>query len=163
PNVPTFAYDPSKAKALLAQGGWTPGADGTLEKDGQPVHLTLLTNSGNSDRESLLTIVQDQWGKIGVRAEPQLLEFAAFNDKFQRAHDFDAVITSLTQTIDPDQSVFWSSRAYPNGGNFVHYSNASVDALLEQARAAPDCDQTARKALYDQFQAIIADEQPFTF
>ena len=36
PNVPKFAYDPAKAKALLAEAGWQPNAEGILSKDGRP-------------------------------------------------------------------------------------------------------------------------------
>jgi peptide/nickel transport system substrate-binding protein len=162
-NVPSFGYDPDKARALLAEAGWTPGTDGMLKKDGQPLRFTLLTNAGNTDRLALLTIAQDQWAKLGVRADTQSLEFAAFNDKFQRAHDFDAVVTSLTQTIDPDQSTYWAASSFPGGANYVHYANRAVESLLEQARTVGGCDQAARKALYDQIQTLIAEDQPFTF
>ena len=45
----------------------------------------------------------------------------------------------------------------------MHYANPAVDQLLAQARTAPGCDTAARKAVYDQFQQIIAEDQPFTF
>ena len=66
-------------------------------------------------------------------------------------------------TIDPDQTSYWSSRSIASGTNFVHYNNPQVDQLLDQARTAPGCDPKARKVFYDQFQQILADDQPFTF
>ena len=33
PNIEPFAYDPEKARQLLAEAGWKPGKDGILEKD----------------------------------------------------------------------------------------------------------------------------------
>ena len=35
PNVKDLDYNPEKAKALLAEAGWTPGNDGLLKKEGQ--------------------------------------------------------------------------------------------------------------------------------
>ena len=34
PNVPTYRYDPAKARLLLADAGWKPGADGILTETG---------------------------------------------------------------------------------------------------------------------------------
>ena len=38
-----------------------------------------------------------------------------------------------------------------------------MDRLLDQARTVVGCDTTARKQLYDRFQQLIAEDQPFTF
>ena len=35
PSVKPYAYDPTRAKALLAEAGWKPGPDGVLVKDGK--------------------------------------------------------------------------------------------------------------------------------
>jgi peptide/nickel transport system substrate-binding protein len=39
----TYGYDPEKAKALFAEAGWKPGPDGVLQKDGQPLKVTIDT------------------------------------------------------------------------------------------------------------------------
>src|SRR5262249_17393361 len=51
PDVPEIPYDPQKAKALLAEAGWTAGSDGLLRKEGTPFSFTLMTNQGNKLRE----------------------------------------------------------------------------------------------------------------
>jgi peptide/nickel transport system substrate-binding protein len=89
-SLPTYAYNPDMARMLLAQASWTPGPDGVLQKDGTPFRFTIITDAGTKARESLLTIAQDQWSKIGVQAQPMLIQFAAFTDKFQNTHNFDA-------------------------------------------------------------------------
>jgi peptide/nickel transport system substrate-binding protein len=162
-NVPAFAYNPSMARQLLADAGWTPGPDGVLQKDGTPFRFAIITDAGTKVRASLLTIAQDQWSKIGIQAQPMLVEFAAFSDKFQKSHDFDAAAWGTNVPIDPDQSSTWSSKAFGSGENYVHYANPQVDTALEQARSAPGCSQAARKAFYDQFQALVAEDQPYTF
>jgi ABC-type transport system substrate-binding protein len=54
--------------------------------------------------------------------------------------------------------VFHSS-SYPGGSNYFGYSNAKVDELLAKGRVTVDRD--ARKPLYQEAQAIIAEEVPY--
>ncbi len=163
PSVPTYAYDPAKARALFTEAGWSPGSDGVLQKGGTPFRFTLITDAGTKARESLLTIVQDQWARVGVQAQPQLVQFAAFTDKFQKTHDFDAAAWGTNVAIDPDQTSTWASSQFPGGENYVHYASPEVDTLLDQARTLPGCDQSARKAIYARIQQQIAEDQPYTF
>jgi peptide/nickel transport system substrate-binding protein len=164
-NVPTFEYDPGAARNLLAQAGWQMGASGLLEKDGRAFSFTLTCNNANPQRLSVVTIAQDSWRKVGIQALPEILDGAAVRAKYQQTRDFDAVIEGgpLGLTNDPDQTVLWSTAGISAGTNFTHYTNARVDQLLEQARAAPGCGEADRKPFYDQFQQVIADDQPFTF
>ena len=39
-----LVFDQDKAKALFAEAGWTPGADGILEKDGKKLDLTVYVS-----------------------------------------------------------------------------------------------------------------------
>jgi peptide/nickel transport system substrate-binding protein len=163
-NVPKFPYDVDAATGLLNQAGWTPGPDGIRQKDGTRLAFTLATNSSNKERAAIATIAQDAWRKVGVDAQTQLLETNAFLAKYQQTRDFDAIVAGgAGLTIDPDQTSFWSSKSIAPGTNFVHYTNPTVDQLLDQARTVPGCNPTARKVYYEQIQQILADEQPFTF
>ncbi|HLQ04949.1 MAG TPA: ABC transporter substrate-binding protein, partial [Verrucomicrobiae bacterium] len=159
-SVPKYPYDPDRAKALLADAGWTPGPDGIARRSGVPLRFALVTNSGNKAREGVLTVAQDQWRRIGVDAQPQLLQLNAVNDKLQKTHDFDAVLGQFVPGVDPDQSAVWSSKEYPSGLNYSHYADPAVDALLAQARTQGGCGQAARKALYDRLQVTLLDAQP---
>jgi len=158
--VPKYPYDPDKAKALFADAGWTPGTDGILRKGGVPLRFAFVTNSGNKAREAVLTVAQDQWRRIGVDVQPQLLQLGAVNDKLQKSHDFDAVLAQIVPSVDPDQTAVWSSKEYPGGLNYGHYADPAVDSLLTQARTLAGCDQAARKSLYDRLQATLMDAQP---
>jgi peptide/nickel transport system substrate-binding protein len=164
-NVPTFTHDPDAARSLLSQAGWQLGASGLLEKDGKPLSFTLTCNNANPQRLSVVTIAQDSWRKLGVQAVPEILDGAGVRAKYQQTHDFDAVIEGgpLGLTNDPDQTVLWSSAGIPGRTNFTHYTDPRVDQLLEQARTTSGCGEADRKPFYDQFQQVIADDQPFTF
>jgi peptide/nickel transport system substrate-binding protein len=166
-SVPTFPFDIDRARTLLRDAGWTPGADGVLQKDGARFTFTLLTNTGNPQRAAIVIIAQDSWKKVGVEVQTQILETNAANAKWQTPgkREFDAVVAGggAGVTIDPDQSNLWLSTEYPNGGNFVHYANPAVDQVLQQGRMTPGCGPEARKPFYAQFQQLLADDQPFTF
>jgi len=162
-RTPKAPYDVNAAKKLLADAGWSPNAQGIVTKNGQPLRFTIITRTGAKAIESIPTIAQDMWKKIGVDVQVQLLDVNAFNDRFQRQHDFDAAVYSTVAGVDPDPSATWSSREYPNGQNYVKYANPTVDQLLDQARSTPGCDQNTRAALYAQLQQAIADDAPWTF
>jgi ABC-type transport system substrate-binding protein len=89
-----------------------------------------------------------------------LVQFAAFTEKLQKSHDFDAAVWGTNIAIDPDQTSTWASNQFPGGENYGHYANPAVDALLNQARTLPGCDQAARKAVYDKIQQQISEDQP---
>ncbi|HEX9496279.1 MAG TPA: ABC transporter substrate-binding protein [Candidatus Limnocylindria bacterium] len=161
-NVPKYGYDPERAKRLLADAGWSAGADGILRKGGLPLRFGLATNAGNKAREGVLTIAQDQWRKIGIDVQQQLLQLNAINDKLQKTRDFDAVLAQLVPGVDPDQTSFWSSKEFPAGQNYAHYSDPTVDQLLAQGRTVAGCDESARKSIYDRLQLSLAEDQPVT-
>jgi peptide/nickel transport system substrate-binding protein len=161
-NLPTYDYSPDTARRLLAEAGWTPGSDGILHKDGTQFQFTLVTDAPTPQRTSFQVIAKDQWQKVGVQAQLVQLTFVSVVNKLQ-THDFDAVVLGGSIAIDPDQTATWSSKAYPGGENYGHYSNPTVDSLLEQGRALAGCSEAARKPVYDAFQEQIAIDQPYTF
>src|SRR5262249_17797877 len=46
-SVKVYPYDPIRAKALLAEAGWKPGADGILVKDGKRLSFSLRHDQAN--------------------------------------------------------------------------------------------------------------------
>jgi peptide/nickel transport system substrate-binding protein len=161
-NVPTYDYDLDQAKQLLADAGWAPGSDGILRKDGQRFQFKLETNSGNKVREADTVIAQAQFKKLGMDVQTGILELNAFNQKVKTQHDFDAVVAQPVRSVDPDQISNWASTSYPNGQNFIGYSNPDVDQLLLQAATLPGCGQQDRQQLYSRFQEILAQDLPVT-
>jgi peptide/nickel transport system substrate-binding protein len=162
PDVPKFPYDPGKAKRLLAEAGWKPGADGTLEKGGQPFRFTVLTNAGNESRSKTAAILQQHLAAVGIRMEIRTVEWAAFINEFVDKRKFDAVILGWSITPDPDQYDIWSSKKTgPKELNFVGYANPEVDRLLEEGRRTFDIEK--RKKAYFRIQEILAEELPYVF
>ena len=158
-----WPFDPAKARTLLAGLGWkdTDG-DGVLDKDGKPFSFTILTNQGNEQRAKAATIIQSRLKDVGVKVEIRAVEWAAFIKEFVDKGRFDAVLLGWTTIPDPDAYDVWHSSQTGAGKlNFVGYKNPEVDEILDRARHS--LDPAFRKPLYDRFQEILQEDQPYLF
>jgi peptide/nickel transport system substrate-binding protein len=150
-----YGYDPEKARSLLAEAGWTPGADGILTKDGQPFSFTLLTYPEFAKDYPLA--LQDNWRKVGVDAKLQPMEFAAIFAPLYLTGKFDAFAFQMPIGTYSDPS-------YPLNGYFGSalnrnkYNNPKVDALIKEA--ADTADEGQRKALYADMIEQLAEDAP---
>jgi peptide/nickel transport system substrate-binding protein len=163
-KVPRFDYDPEKAKALLAEAGWKDrDGDGVVEDStGKRFTLTIRTNQGNDERKKIAEIVQQRLKEIGVQADIQLIEWAAFIKEFVKPRRFEVVVLGLGTGIDPDQYVVWhSSQRGPDQMNRTGYDNPEVDRLLEAGRTS--CVQSERVRYYHRIQEILAGDLPMIF
>lgn len=163
PHVKTYAYNPQKARELLAEAGWKDvKGTGVLEKDGRPFVFEIITNQGNEVRAKCAEIIQKRLAEVGITVKIRVLEWAAFVNDFINKRKFDATLLGWTIPLDPDAYDVWhSSKTAPEELNFISYKNSEVDALLEKGRST--FDQAERKKYYDRFQEILAEEQPYTF
>jgi peptide/nickel transport system substrate-binding protein len=162
-DVKTYPFDPERAKALLAEAGWTrAAADGILEKDGKPFSFTIRTNQGNAVRQQTAEIVQRRLRAVGIDAKIHVVEWAAFINTFIRKKDFEAIILGWGLGSDPDQFDIWhSGKTGPDELNHISYANPRVDELLEAGRRT--FNQERRKAIYGELQEVLAEEQPLVF
>ncbi len=163
PHVKRYPYDPEKAKRILEECGWrdTDG-DGILDKDGRRFEFTIMTNQGNLVRRKAAEIIQYRLSQIGIKVHIRIIEWASFIKEFIDKRRFDAVILGWTIGEDPDLFDVWhSSKTKPPQLNFMGYKNPEVDRLLEMGRRI--FDKRLRKEIYDKFQEILAEDQPYTF
>lgn len=162
PQVQPMPYDLTQAARLLDGDGWKLGADGIRSKGGKPLAFTILTNKGNDPREKGVLILQQQFAKLGVRAQVQVIEWSSFLSNYIDKRDFDAVLMGWQLSLDPDQySVWHSSQTGPGELNFIGFKDAETDRLLEQGRMT--FDRAKRIALYRAFHRRLAQLQPVAF
>jgi peptide/nickel transport system substrate-binding protein len=162
-NVRKYAYDPKRARELLAEAGWkdTDG-DGIIDKDGKPFVFEIMTNQGNEVRAKTAEIIQQRLAEVGIKVKIRTLEWAAFVKDFINKRRFDATVLGWTIPLDPDNYDVWhSSKTGPEELNFTSFKNSEVDDLLEKGRST--FDQKVRKRCYDRIQEILAEEQPYLF
>ncbi|WP_231689641.1 peptide-binding protein [Bacillus sp. FJAT-27245] len=162
PNMPKYDYDPEKAKKLLEEAGWKLGKDKVYEKDGKKFEFTLKTTNGYGSWTKIAEIAQQQWKEIGVKVKIEVLEWSAFYEEIGPPKwNFDAVVSGWSIGSDPDPTWFWHTSEIKAGLNWFGYSNPEVDKLLEINTSIVD--QEERKELIQKADAIVAEDQPYTF
>lgn len=163
PGLKPMPRNIAAARALLAEAGFADhDGDGLLDRNGQPLAFTILTNQGNEQRILAATVMQSQLREVGIDVRIRTVEWAAFIREFVNKGRFDAVLLGWTIPQDPDLfSVWHSSQTFEGGLNFTHYRNPEVDKLLEEAQSTPD--QKKRAELYYRIQEIFDAEQPYCF
>ncbi len=162
-SVAPVPHDPEAALRLLEELGWKKNRDGWLEKDGRIFEFNLITNSGNPQRENIMTVAQNAWKRIGVKCNTQYFEWAVFLEDFVDQGAFDAVVLGWAMSpLDPDlYQLFHSSQAGPQQLNFVGYRNAEADRLMVRIRQ--EYDHERQVELAHRLHRIIHEDQPYTF
>jgi peptide/nickel transport system substrate-binding protein len=162
-RVKDFGYDPTRAKALLAEAGWKKrNSDGVLMKNGKPFRFTILTNQGNDLRIKTALIIQQRLKTVGIDVKIRVLEWASLLNHFIDKRNFEAIILGWSLSQDPDPFDVWhSSKTGFKELNFIGFKNPEVDRLIEEGRGTFDIGK--RKACYYRIQDILAEEQPYTF
>jgi peptide/nickel transport system substrate-binding protein len=161
PSVKPYAYDPARAKALLADAGFKPGADGILTKDGKPFTFTIRHDVANQTVKDTAVIVQEYLKRVGVDARLEPLDWPTFVKKLF-ASEFEGIVVNWTNHHDPDPFAYtiWHSSQW-KGRNFAHYKNPRVDELLEQARRTAVVAE--RKKAYAEFSRVLMEDAPYVF
>jgi peptide/nickel transport system substrate-binding protein len=175
PNLAPVPYDPEGAAALLDQAGWPVGPDGVricqgcmYAEEGTPFEFTLITNQGNTRREAIGVVIQDELYDLGITVDFQAIDFQTLIDTAFGAQTFDAYILGWGGGFpsDPDQlQLFSPANDDPanQGSNSTSYNNPEMIDLMVQAATVPGCDTTARAQLYYQIQKIMQDDQPYVW
>ena len=167
-----YKYDKAKAQQLLKDAGWVAGSDGILAKDGKKFSLTIATNSGNQERETLIQVAADQYKQLGIDAKARPEAFQGLVTKLTTGDQtLEATIIGWSLGGDPDPYSIWHSSQIPNpatkveGFGFTYFKDAALDKSIEQGRNPTDgnCSTAARKANYETFNKILNENQPYNF
>ena len=163
PAVQPIPYDKEQARALLAEAGWSPGADGILVREGERFSFTLITNNANEVRRDIATLIQDDLRQIGIEMRIELYEWAVFITRYVNRQDFDALVLGWNLPQDDfDQFQIWhSSQTNPEQLNMVGYKNPTVDRLLEDIRQEFNREKILSYA--SEMQRTIFQDQPYLF
>jgi peptide/nickel transport system substrate-binding protein len=167
PNVPRFSYDPSRARALLAEIGIQDrNGDGVLEDaDGNPIEFTILSNSENAARSKMAAMIQEDLKKLGFKVEYRPESFQVIVEKINANFDYECAVVGLGGGgADPatQMNVLKSSEPlhqwFPMQKAPSTEWEAKMDSLMDAQMRTLDF--TARKKCFDEVQAILAEEQP---
>lgn len=157
PDVVKYEYDLKKAKSLLDEIGISDG----------DVEFNLFTNSDNTQRLKIANIIRKDLGALGFKVNFVPLAFNQLVSKLDATHNWDAVIIGLTGGIEPHfGNNVWQSSGhlhmwYPRQRKPATQWEAEIDSIFNQGVQTLDRDE--RKALYDRWQEIVAEELPVIY
>ncbi len=165
PDLPKQEYDPEKAKKVLDEAGWVPGADGIRAKDGVRLSFSNSTTAGNHLREQAQQFMQQSFKDIGVEMTISNLPPAVMWGDYWMMSKFDSVVVGINFITgpDPDTSDYFMSTSSGakggNGQNTWQYANPEVDRLLKEAGSTFVREE--RRKLYFKIQEIMRTDLPF--
>ena len=158
PSLPSYEYDPAKARALLDEAGY-PDPDG----DGPAMRMHLTLKIQNLEFPRLQgAVIQQNLRAVGVDLDVRSYEFATlYADVLAGNFQMYTLQWVGGAMADPDilRRVFHSNQIPPAGFNRGHFRDARVDALLDEASRATG--EAERRQLFGEAQRAIAEEAPY--
>jgi len=153
--------DVAKARALLAQAGWRDAnGDGILDKNGAPLHFSVLYASSSEPNNVAALRAQQMWRAVGADAQLDRLDPPSVGKRVTTGQ-FDLWINRVGQDPTPSSLVqSWScaSARLPGSSNYAHWCDSTFDRLVAVASAAKDQPKAWRAAL-----AEMAAQHPAIF
>ena len=148
PGLKVYAYDPNRAKKLLAEAGYAKGIDVTLDVEG----------AFKDQAEAIASMLT----KVGIRTKVQVWEGAVLTPIWRaEKKERDMYMNSWgSGALDPT-GIFVPTLKTKDRGNTSGFSNPQVDRLLDAADT--EIDRAKRANLYHQAEKIVAAEAPWIF
>ncbi|MBA3870278.1 MAG: ABC transporter substrate-binding protein [Anaerolineae bacterium] len=146
-DIKVQAYDPEKAKSLLAEAGYP---------DGLKVTLQTINTLGY---DTLATVLQQQWAKAGITADIQVNEEGFYYDDSNPNNWLKADL-GITGWGDRPVPQGYLAQAYATGASYneTHWSDPDLDKLIQEASVTTD--ETARAAIYHKISDIFNEDGP---
>src|SRR5882672_3564054 len=163
-DVKPLSFNPEKARALLTEAGFKPGADGIMEKDGKKLVFSLKVPI-EKESEAVKRVVlafQNYLKGAGIAITVDFKEWQAWKEDVFLEHNFDIVFASWVFDDSADiSSLFHSAEIGSWKNNFGGYSNPEVDGLIVESKLTLDHEK--RRTINRKLHSILAEEQPYTF
>lgn len=148
-----LTYDPEAAAALLAEAGYTEkNEDGILVKDGEPLVLRWIVDSGDirDQRDVLIEAIQAGAREVGFDIQIEQLDTAAYLARIEE-NTYEALAESWGQS-----DAFILGVIVGPIVNYSKYENDALNAAVFEAWASPD--EERRVELHQEIQQIVADD-----
>lgn len=150
-----YPFDPEKAKALLGEAGWAPGADGIRAKAGQRLEIVLNAIEYGGGADPTAQLIQSSLRDVGIDVKIKAQARPPWYEDNYRCATHGPVM--FLRSIDPDGlwSLFHSSQVGANF-NWSCVKNVKLDGLLADGRR--EADPAKRRAIYLAAEKLALDE-----
>ena len=157
-DPPPPAFDRRHAAAALDDAGYRDtDADGVRDHLGRPIRLTMLEPAGNRLFHVEAHAFALEARKVGVLIDLVPADGATILARLKHG-EFDLVPMIWEGAPDEDPATLYGA-----GGafNFGGYRSSALEALIDEARAAPG--PVARAPILSRVARLLADDQPVIF
>jgi peptide/nickel transport system substrate-binding protein len=149
PKIQPYAYNPEKAKKLLAEAGYAKGFD-------------LVLNSPNgrylNDKEVAEAVMGDLQ-RVGIKATVKISEWGTYmNMLYSHKGGPSYLLGWGGATFDADATLFPLLRT---GQVLSHYSNPTLDAMIDEGRSI--IDKSKRQKIYSEAARLLKEEAAWAF
>ncbi len=168
PQLTPLPFDLKAAASVLDEAGWKVNpATGLREKDVEgrkrAFEFALLWPGPAPDFESALNQYKNDLLTIGVKMDPQTMQWAVFQKRLED-REFEAVsLLWATNGWEHDFDQIWHSRGIqdPGSSNHIEFSNPEVDRLSDALRREMDLGK--RIEMVRRIGRVLYEEQPYCF
>ena len=147
---PAYPYDMKKAKAMLAEAGFSGGFS-----------LVAFSQAGKAGDTSTLAAMQQMWAPLGVKLSIQQMDLATMDDRYHK-NDFQLRTGYWTNDIaDPNEITSYFAY-FPNiECQHSGWKNDRVDELYDQTQVEQN--PAKRAAAYKEIQQLYMQAAPMFF
>ena len=165
-DIPGYAYDPAKARRLLAASGLTDrDGNGQLQDAaGTPVRFSVLVQKDATIRERTVALLQEQLRALGIALDVVGLDLGSIGKRWFGGdydsifHGFQASATDPAMNLDfwlsSGNSHFWNPRQAKPATPW----EARIDDLMRQQVQAQD--PAERQRLFVEVQRVFGEHVP---
>ncbi|MBC9177143.1 ABC transporter substrate-binding protein [Roseomonas ludipueritiae] len=159
PELPPLRRHVAEARRLLAELGWQPGAEGILQRDGQPFSFTLRTFSDRPELPGLATAMQAQLREAGIDMRVAIVNSGEI-PAGHRDGTLEAALMARNFSLVPDPLGTLLQDYGPNGGDWgaMGWSSAALQDVLDKLGTTSD--PAERAALRGRASTILHEELP---
>lgn len=161
-DVEPLPHAPDSARALLASVGIRDrNDDGRLDlPDGQPFEIEYHAPANNAFNRDLAELVRGDLAEIGVGMDLRFVDYSSLIQDAMTQRTFDAAQLAFESDFRLAFRDMFHSAEIDGGFQFAGYANPAVDSLIEALEVTVDREEA--RPLYEAFQRIMRDEQPWT-
>lgn len=168
-DVAEYPYNLAIAQEILTAAGYIDRDNNGVreDKEGNPIDFTFFTNSDNTERVKIASLVRKDLERLGFKVHLLPLEFNNLVSKLTENYEWDMMMIGLGGGIEPH----FSSNVWLSSGNLHMWHpkqkqpesawEETVDKLFVQG--VQELADTKRKIIYDNWQKIIAEELPLIY
>ena len=135
-GIDPYAFDPAKAKSLLAAAGW--------DKVAGSKPITLLTYYNNPLATNVMAAIQAMLADVGINVVPRIVDVPTYNSIVYAAtpdwNSFPMVYAGFQNGPDPSSlnTALNASQVPPAGANIMRVRTPALSTALDTALAETD-------------------------